>query len=218
MTGAATQTGLRASAEDLDFIERLRRGDEHAFEVLVDRYYGAMLRIAQGYVSNRAVAEEAVQEAWLAVMGGIDRFEGRSSLKTWIFRILHNIAVTRAEREARTLPFSALAAEDESEPVVDSARFRSAGTPFAGHWLAYPEDWQSLPEEVLVARETMGVIEEAVAQLPPAQRLVISLRDIEGWSATEVCETLEISEGNERVLLHRARSRVRRALELHLDS
>ena len=185
--------------------------------MLVDRHYGAMLRLAQGYVSNRAVAEEAVQEAWLAVLNGIHRFEGRSSLKTWIFRILHNIAVTRAEREARTLPFSALEAEDESEPVVDRARFRPAGTPFAGHWLAYPGDWRSVPEGALFARETMGVIEEAVAQLPPAQRLVISLRDIEGWSANEVCEALEISEGNQRVLLHRARSRVRRVLELHLD-
>jgi RNA polymerase sigma-70 factor (ECF subfamily) len=176
-----------------------------------------MLRLALTYVRTRAVAEEVVQEAWLGVLNGLDRFEGRASLKTWIFRILTNVAKTRAVREARTVPFSALAeAETEEGPSVDPDRFFGPGHRWAGHWAAYPERWEKVPERRLVSDETRRLIADAIAGLPPAQRQVISLRDVEGWSSDEVCNALELSETNQRVLLHRARSKVRQALEEYL--
>ena len=163
------------------------------------------------YVSTRAVAEEVVQETWLAVLTGLDRFEGRSSLKTWLFRILSNKAKTRGQREGRTLPFSSLATDgDESEPAVDIDRF--AG--HAGHWAAPP---RGVPEERLLAGEAKARIEAAIAGLPPNQRTVITLRDVEGLSAEEACSVLGLSETNQRVLLHRARSKVRAAFEQYLE-
>jgi RNA polymerase sigma-70 factor (ECF subfamily) len=202
--------------EEAELLARLRAGDEQAFAALVARHHAAMLAVAQGYVKTRAVAEEVVQEAWLGVIKGLDRFEGRSSLKTWIFRILVNTARTRGAREARFVPFASLAPEGDDEPVVDPDRFSGGPNPYPGHWTTPPDDWRALPEAALAGRETLAVVTAAIAELPPAQRAVIAMRDIAGCEAEEVCATLEISEGNQRVLLHRARSRVRAALERHL--
>jgi RNA polymerase sigma-70 factor (ECF subfamily) len=201
--------------EDDDvLITALRRGDADAFATLLDRHSSAMIRVARAYVPTRAVAEEAVQETWIAVMRGIDGFEGRSSLKTWIFRILTNVAMRIGPRERRSMPFSALAdGEDTGGPTVDPDRFLSADHDlFPGHWAVMPTRWPT-PEEGLLAGEAREVIAAAIAELPPAQRTVIGLRDVEGWSSEEVREALEISAGNQRILLHRARNRVREAIE-----
>jgi RNA polymerase sigma-70 factor, ECF subfamily len=209
-------TAATGVAQELDLVARLRAGEEQAFEWLVERNYGSMLAVAQTYVKTRAVAEEVVQETWLGVLKGLDRFEGRSSLKTWIFSILVNIARTRGAREARSVPYASLAPEGE-EAAVEPERFRDPGDGFPGHWRAYPRDWHGIPEEALLNRETIGVVTRAIEALPPAQRTVITMRDVAGCTAEEVCEALDVSEGNQRVLLHRARSRVRAALERHLD-
>jgi len=190
--------------EEMQLVEALRGGDERAFEQLIRMYQTALLRVVQMYVSSRAVAEEVVQETWVAVLNGIDRFEGRSSLKTWIFRIAANRAKTRGEREGRILPFSSLG---PPEPAVEGDRFDH------GHWASPPTDW---PEQRLLGQETQTVIENAIEMLPDTQRAVITLRDVQGWSADEVRNALELSETNQRVLLHRARSKVRRALEEYL--
>ncbi len=202
--------------EELQLIEALRGGDERAFEELVRMYQAALVRVAQIYVSSRAVAEEVVQETWLAVLNGIDRFEGRSSLKTWIFRILANRAKTRAEREGRTIPFSALRNPGGvPESAVDADCFLDPEHPrWPGHWATPPTHW---PEEQLLGQEAQRVIDEAIERLPAAQRAVITLRDVQGWSGEEVCNALELTETNQRVLLHRARSKVRRALEEYLS-
>jgi RNA polymerase sigma-70 factor, ECF subfamily len=200
---------------DEQILAALKRGDEHAFVTLVERHQGLMLRVALRYVRTRAVAEEVVQETWVAVLHGLDRFESRASLKTWIFRILTNRAITRAEREGRMLPFSSF--EEDDGPAVDPSRFRPEGAQWAGGWKRFPASWDDLPEERLLARETLSLISEAIAELPERQHCVILMRDVEGWSADEVCEALEISEANQRVLLHRARSKVRRCLEAYLE-
>ena len=199
---------------DEALVAALRRGDAGAFATLVDRHSGAMIRVALAYVPTRAAAEEAVQETWIAVMRGIDGFEGRSLLKTWIFRILTNVAMRAGARERRSVPFSALAErENTGEPTVDPDRFLPADHAlFAGHWAIMPARWPT-PEEGLLEGETRDVIARAIAALPPAQRTVIALRDVEGWSSEEVVEALEISPGNQRILLHRARARVRHAIE-----
>jgi RNA polymerase sigma-70 factor, ECF subfamily len=209
------RTSISAS-DEAALVQRLRDGDERAFEALVDRHHSTMLAVARTYVRSRAVAEEVVQEAWLGVLKGLERFEGRSSLKTWIMRIVANTAMTRGIREARSVPFSALAPEGE-EAAVEPERFRGPDDGFSGHWRAYPADWTSLPDEALLGDETRAVIIGAIEQLPEAQRAVITLRDVTGCGAEEVCSVLDLSEGNQRVLLHRARSRVRSALERHLD-
>jgi RNA polymerase sigma-70 factor, ECF subfamily len=202
--------------DDEGLVAALRRGEAEAFATLVDRHSRAMIRVAMAYVPSRAAAEEAVQETWIAVMRGIERFERRSSLRTWIFRILTNVAMRSGSRERRSVPFSALAdAEDTGEPSVDPDRFLPADHErFPGHWALMPARWPT-PEEGLLAGETREVIAAAIADLPVAQRTVIALRDIEGWSSEEVCEALEISAGNQRILLHRARSRVRNAIEAY---
>ncbi|MCY7301888.1 MAG: sigma-70 family RNA polymerase sigma factor [Thermoleophilia bacterium] len=198
-------------------VEALKRGDERTFSGLVAEFSPSMLRVARTYVSSRAVAEEVVQEAWLGVISGIGRFEGRSALKTWIFRILANIAKTRGEREGRSVPFSSVGGrEGEGEAAVDPDRFLDAGR-WAGHWTSAPSRWPELPEEQLVGREKVGVVEAAIAALPEVQRTVITLRDVEGWSSEEVRNALDLSETNQRVLLHRARSKVRKSLEGYLD-
>jgi RNA polymerase sigma-70 factor, ECF subfamily len=202
-------------------IDALRRRDEAAFAELVKRYAGSMLRLARMYARSGAVAEDVVQEAWLGVLQGIERFEARSSFKTWLFRILVNRARTRADREARMIPFSSMGMgnpRESEESAVPSERFRPAGDPVAPfHWAVPPRSWGESPEDLLLSRETMDVVARAVAELPPGQREVVTLRDIEGWTAEEVCNVLEISDTNQRVLLHRGRSRVRAALERHLD-
>jgi RNA polymerase sigma-70 factor, ECF subfamily len=206
------------TVHEAQLIDSLRNGDERAFAALVDEHGAAMLRLARLYVRERSVAEEVVQEAWLGVLRGIERFEGRSSLKTWLFRIVTNLAKTRAVREARSVPFSALAgAEDEEEgPSVPPERFRGPDDRWAGHWAAPPVDW-ARPEHELLSGETRGVIARAIDALPDSQRQVMTLRDVEGWSSEEVCNALELSETNQRVLLHRARTKVRRALDDYLQ-
>jgi RNA polymerase sigma-70 factor (ECF subfamily) len=216
-----TETGVEersvpATSEEVELLARLRAGDERAFEALVGRHNATMLAVARTYVKTHAAAEEVVQDAWLGVLKGLDRFEGRSSLKTWILHIVVNIARTRGVRDARSVPFSSLAPEG-SEEAVSPDRFRGPDDAFPGHWNRYPQDWRSVPEEALLGHETVEVVMRAIEELPAAQQTVIMMRDIEGWTAKEVCAALELSEGNQRVLLHRARSRVRAALERHFD-
>ena len=208
------------SAEERELLEALRRGDEGAFVRLVETLHGSMLRLAMVHVGDRAVAEEVVQDAWLGVLGQLDRFEGRSSLKTWVLRIVSNRAKTRAVRERRTVPFSALAGGDleAEEPAVDPDRFLPTGHRWAGHWASPPASWREAPEELLLSRETMAEVERAVATLPAAQRAVLVLRDVEGLTAAEACQLLGLTEGNQRVLLHRGRSKVRATLERYLDA
>jgi RNA polymerase sigma-70 factor, ECF subfamily len=196
---------------EAQLVTALRAGDEDAFRRLIETYHPTLVRVARMYVSTQAAAEDVAAETWLAVLEGIDRFEGRSSLKTWIFRILTNRAKTRGIREGRSLPFSALEADDGS---VDAERFHGGDHAWPGHWASAPTGF---PEERLLAAETREVIERTIASLPPTQRAVISLRDIEGWSAEEVCNALTLTETNQRVLLHRARSAVRAALERYLE-
>ena len=202
-----------ASEEKL--LEALRAGDEAAFRELVREYQPSLVRIARIYVPTQAAAEDVAAETWLGVLKGLDRFEGRSSLRTWIFRILTNIAKTRAVRDGRTLPFSALQEPGRvPEAAVDADRFLDPEHPrWPGHWAVKPEAW---PEDALLAAETRDRLTEAIETLPATQRAVISLRDIEGWSSEEVRNALDLSETNQRVLLHRARSKVRAALEEYL--
>ncbi|GAB4436072.1 MAG: sigma-70 family RNA polymerase sigma factor [Chloroflexi bacterium OHK40] len=208
--------GTSPGTDELALVEALRRGDEAAFLALVERYHAPLMRAALAYVGSRAVAEEVVQETWIGVLQGIARFEGRSSLKTWIYRILSNCARSRGAREARSVPFADLGATGDEGPSVDPASFIPPGQVDAGWWSSHPASWAGLPEERFLAAETRAVIEGAVATLPPAQRTVITLRDIEGWPADEVCQLLAISDANQRVLLHRARARVRAALARYL--
>jgi RNA polymerase sigma-70 factor, ECF subfamily len=203
------------AAAEAALIERLRAGDEAAFAGLVAGLYGTMLTVARTYVKDRAVAEEVVQETWLGVIKGLDRFEGRSSLKTWILSILVNQAKTRGTREARTVPFASLGPEDDA-PAVDPERFRGPHEQYTGGWRAFPANWKPA-DELVQDRETIRVAMRAIAELPLTQQTVIRMRDVEGYSSEEVCATLDVSEANQRVLLHRARSRVRSALERHID-
>jgi RNA polymerase sigma-70 factor, ECF subfamily len=205
----------RDAADEATLLARLRSGDEAAFEALVVRHYATMLSVALTYVRGRSVAEEVVQETWLAVIQGLDRFEGRSALKTWILSILVNKARTRGVREARSVPFTALAPEGD-EPSVPPERFRGPRDPYPGHWRAFPSDWAASAATAAGDRETLRVVMRAIAALPLPQQTVIRMRDVEGYTAEEVCAALDVSEGNQRVLLHRARSRVRTALEAHL--
>jgi RNA polymerase sigma-70 factor (ECF subfamily) len=207
---------VAGTATEEKLVESLRAGDESAFRELVQEYQPSLVRVARIYVSNQAAAEDVAAETWLGVLKGLDRFEGRSSLRTWIFRILTNIAKTRAVRDGRTLPFSALQEPARvPEPAVDADRFLDPEHPrWPGHWAVKPEAW---PEEALLAAETRERLLEAIEALPATQRAVISLRDIEGWSSEEVRNALDLSETNQRVLLHRARSKVRAALEEYLQ-
>ena len=216
-TGAGPTRSSRHAVEEAELIARLRAGDERAFEALVESHHCALIALALTYVRTHEVAEEVAQEAWVAVLAGIDRFQGRSSLRTWILRILVNTAITRGGREARVVPFSTLEPADTRAPASGPERFRPAGDALAGHWQASPADWSALPEQSLLGRETLEVAKRAIEALPDAQRRVITMRDIAGLSADDVCEALGLSAGHQRVLLHRARSRVRAALEVHLD-
>jgi RNA polymerase sigma-70 factor (ECF subfamily) len=211
----SSSVSIGAPADDLRLIEQLRSGNEAAFVSLVDRYAPAMLRLAMAYVRTWIVAEEVVQETWMAVLEGLNRFEGRSSLKTWIFRILTNCAITRAQRESRSVPFSSLQEHDSdlAEPAVDPDRFFPPDHQWAGHWISFPSNCVEMPEERLLSQETRTCIEQSIEALPPSQRAIIILRDVEGWTSEETCNFLGISEVNQRVLLHRARSKVRGVLE-----
>ena len=220
MADTETPPSLSApTGQEADLLAALRARDEGAFTLLIDAYHAPMVRLAMVYVPSRAVAEEVAQEAWLAVLQGLDRFEGRSSLKTWIFRILMNRAMTRGQRERRSIPFSALfdPAKDPAEPSVDPERFRGPNDNWPGGWAQSPTSWEGAPEARLLSRESLDYLAKAIDTLPPSQREVITLRDVEGWSSREVCNVLEITETNQRVLLHRARSKVRRSVEQYLD-
>lgn len=210
--------GNGALPPDDELAERLGKGDAAAFELILDAWSASMLRLARSFVSTGASAEEVVQETWLAVIRGIDGFEGRAALKTWVFRILVNTAKKRGMKESRTVPFGSLTAEDEG-PTVDPSRFRSADDPYPGHWLVggKPQPW-SEPENAVERAEVARVVTSALAELPDRNRIVITLRDMEGYSSDEVCELLDISHGNLRVILHRSRAAVRVKLEHYFDA
>lgn len=200
---------------DAQLVAALRAGDEETFRTIVRDWHSGLLRVAQIFVPTHALAEEVVSETWLRVLGALERFEGRSSLKTWVFRILVNTAKTRAQREGRVIPFSSL--QDPArvpEASVGADRFLPDDhSQHPGGWFSPPSD---LPEDRLLAAETREVIAAAIGALPANQRAVISLRDVEGWCSEEVRNALDLSEVNQRVLLHRARSKVRQALEEYL--
>ena len=175
-----------------------------------------MLRMARLHVPTDSVAEEVVQETWLAVLTGLDRFRAESSLRTWVYRILLNQAKTRGARERRTVPFASLAADDGAGggPTVDPERFQGSGEPYPGGWRQFPEEW---PEHSVLSREVHAVVARALDALPARQRVVVAMRDLDGHSAEEVSELLDISPGNQRVLLHRGRAVVRAHLERYYD-
>jgi RNA polymerase sigma-70 factor (ECF subfamily) len=203
--------------DDATLVDAIRHRDEAAFAELVRRYQGPLLRLALLYTRSRASAEDIVQDAWLGVLQGIDRFESRSSFKTWLFRILVNRARTRVQRDRRMVSLSA-DGDESAGASVPADRFLGSDHPeWPHHWAVPPKSWVGSPEGQLLSRETLELVERAIAVLPPTQREVITLRDVQGWTPEEVCNVLQITETNQRVLLHRARSRVRAALEHHLD-
>ncbi len=214
--------GPESLSSETALLAALRSGDEDAFGALVDAYGAAMHRLALTFVRSRAVADEVVQEAWLGALRGLDRFEGRSALKTWLLRIVANIARTQAVREARTVPFSSVElareADSEHEPALPIDRFQGPDEQHPSRWVSFPLPWSTQPDNALLSGETRKLIADTIAGLPDGQRIVISLRDVEGWDSAEVCSVLELSETNQRVLLHRARSKVRAALEGYLTS
>jgi RNA polymerase sigma-70 factor (ECF subfamily) len=204
----------QAPEDDASLLAALRAGDEAAFVALVERYHTSLVRVAQAFVPSRAVAEDVAQEAWLGLLNGLQRFEGRSSLRTWLFTILVNRARTRGARERRLVPLSTLSPISEDEPAVEPERFFDSAHPhLAGHWSAPPVAWDAVPEERMLRGELLDTVRRAIEALPPQQRQVLVLRDVEGWPSAEVCNVLAISETNQRVLLHRARSKVRAAVE-----
>lgn len=204
---------LEAPAQDAALVDALRSGDEGAFLKLVAALHAPMIRFARGFLGE-GTAEDVVQDTWAVVLQGIDRFEGRSALRSWIFGILANLARTRAVRDGRTVPLSALQ-PDDCDPAVDPSEFLSDLHPrWAGHWAKWPQPW---PEQQLLSREALEHVRCAIERLPEGQRAVIQFRDVEGWSSEEVCEALGLSEVNQRVLLHRARSRVRREIARHVQ-
>lgn len=212
-TRAGTRQSRAGIPPDEQLIPRLLAGEAGAFGLILDAWSSSMLRVARQYVRSEALGEEVVQESWQAVVTGLRRFEGRSSLKTWVFTIVANRARTRAVREARTVPLSALGDGDDGGPAVAPERFASGGG-----WLHGPQGWDvESPETLFLAHEGAAVIEREFALVPPMQASVVILRDIEGLSPVEVCNLLDITESNQRVLLHRGRGRLRRALERHLQ-
>lgn len=203
---------------ELQLYEALRSGNEDAFAALIERFQASMIRVAMLYVPTQTLAEEAVQDTWIGVLKGLHRFEGRSSLKTWVFSILMNRAKTIAQREGRIVQVE-WDTDDDREPAMPPDRFQSSGDAYPGHWndMEFPQSWDAMPEAVLLSNETLRHIDEAIASLPDNQRIVITMRDVEMMTSEEVCNILSISETNQRVLLHRARSKVRRALALYLN-
>ena len=212
----ALATGVKRWTADEGIIAGLRAGDEHVFRDLYERNYPAMKRVARGYVDSDAVAEEIVQETWMAIVQKIGRFEGRSALGTWIFSILINQAKSHNARERRALPLSSIASTGDEGPAVDPDRFQQDDEAWPGHWATPPRPWQK-PERRLLSLEVRARLKEALTELPDRQRVIVGLRDIEGRSAEEVCELLELSQENQRVLLHRGRSRLRAVLADYVD-
>lgn len=211
MNAATSSVAARPPSDDDALVARLLAGDERAFAALVQEMHGSLVRIAQIFVGSRAIAEEVAQETWMGLLTGLSGFERRSALRTWIFRILTNRAKTRGVREKRSVPFSSI--EEEHEDAVDPSRFKQNG-----RWESPPRLWDDdTPERILAARETVALLEQTIDALPPTQRAVFVLRDVEAVDAEDACNVLGISETNQRVLLHRARSKVRAALENHLD-
>jgi RNA polymerase sigma-70 factor (ECF subfamily) len=208
---------VTTTENDDALVDRLRAGDDDAFRELLDRYDASLRRVARSYVATDNAADEVVQDTWLGVLRGIDRFEQRSSLKTWIFRIMLNIARTRGARDKRSVPFSSLGAEDDVEPTIVADRFQGPDGRYPGHWAAFPTRWHDHPEIRSLAHETLHVVREALDHLPPAQQEVVRLRDLEGWTSAEVCNALDLSETNQRVLLHRGRAKLRAALERYFE-
>jgi len=209
----------KVNYEELELISSLRQGEETAFATLVERYHGRLLRFAQTFVSNQAVAEEVVQETWMAVLEGIHRFEGRSSLKTWIFQILQNLARTKGKREHRYISFSDVgnSTDQEKEGGIELERIGTSDH-LRSHQAFSPTTRDELtPERLLISKESLTQIEHAIQALPSNQRQVIILRDIEGIDSEEICQLLNITATNQRVLLHRARSKVRQALHPYLQ-
>ncbi len=215
-TGGDYSEPMEGFPPDEELVARLREGDEDAFALVLDGWSGGMLRVARSFVSTEESAAEVVQETWLAVIEGIGRFEGRSSLKTWIYRILTNTAKRRGSREHKVVPLSSVGtstgASPDSGPTVDPDRFSPPGDPFPGHWWEFPAAWPT-PEQGVISTEVRCRLEAALDELPDRQRVVITLRDVEGYASEEVCELLEITAANQRVLLHRARAFVRGKLE-----
>lgn len=206
-----------AAPTDAELVAGLRAGDEAAFEWLVSRYRTPLLRLARQFVPTAAAAEDVVQDTFVAVFSGIDRFEGRSSFKTWLYRILMNIARTRGVRERRSLPFADLGgagADDDRD--VDADRFLSPSEDRDRHFRTSPRAWRGLPEDRALAGELRDVLEAALARLPEQQRTVVVLRDVVGLTGAEVCHELGLSETNQRVLLHRGRTKLRAALDEYL--
>jgi RNA polymerase sigma-70 factor (ECF subfamily) len=211
-SGGARPEGHAAGLDDSELVRRVRAGDRSAFAALVRQHGGALLRFARVFVREDSVAEEVVQDTWMAVLEGLDGFEGRASFKTWLYRILANRARTRATRERRSVPFSALTETETDEQALDPERFDAAGM-----WRDPPAGWtDETPERLALEAETRGVMEAAVAALPSAQRAVLVLRDEDGLETEEICNLLGLTVTNQRVLLHRARTRVRQALEEHM--
>jgi RNA polymerase sigma-70 factor (ECF subfamily) len=208
--------GETIAASDEQTVAALRAGDERTFRELFARTYPMLKRVARSYVASDAVAEEIVQDTWMAVVTGIDRFEGRSALGTWIFSILTNQAKTHSVREKRALPLSSVGPGDAAEPAVDPDRFQTDDDAWPGHWATPPRPWQK-PERRLLSLEARERLKAALTQLPDRQRLIVALRDVDGHSAEEVCELLGLSQENQRVLLHRGRSRLRKVLEDYFD-
>jgi RNA polymerase sigma-70 factor (ECF subfamily) len=206
--------------DDATLVAALRTGDDAAFRWLLDTYHGPLRRLARSYVATDAVADEVVQEAWLGVIRGIGRFEGRAAVKTWLYQIVMNIARSRGVKEHRTVPFASASggsAEVDAEPyrgAFDPDHFRPPGEQWAGGWRTFPPEWE--PVERLDRQETLDRVRRAIETLPATQRIVISLRDIDGWASDEVCNVLDITPTNQRVLLHRARAAVRAQLDPYL--
>ena len=198
--------------EEAALLAALRAGDERAFERLVELHHPALVRVARQYVATQEIAEDVAQEAWVGLLRGLDKFEGRSSLRTYLFRIVMNLARTRGVREARSAPFSSLVHEDEDGPAVDPERFVRAPSPGAGHWASPIRPWSGSAESIALSDEAVQQVLEAIEKLPEMQRRVVTLRDVEGFGAGEVSDLLELSDGNQRVLLHRARTKLRDAL------
>jgi RNA polymerase sigma-70 factor, ECF subfamily len=216
--GRSLPTRIASTHVEGHLIARLRRGDEGAFDELINKHHGALIRMAMGYVADREVAEEVVQDTWMAVIEGLGRFEGRSSLRTWVFGIMLHKAKDRGAREKRHVIFSSFeCVDDEGNEVIDLSRFHQFGE-WAGHWAFPPQPWDDqTPEKLLASQQAVNAMNKAIAALPRTLKDVLILRDVEGVDAKEVCDILKITETNLYVRLHRAREWVRQAVEAYME-